>query len=239
MSAATSPRRSRSGAASGVTDPYIAPDFASSALVTIDTQRDTLDGQPFEVPGTSDALPHMQRLVEAFRAAARPVVHVVRLYQPDGRNVDPCRRRAVEDGAPLVLAGSPGAELAPGLLPAGAPRLDTPLLLAGGIQHVGPGEVVIYKPRWGAFFQTPLEAHLRALGVSTLVFSGCNFPNCPRASVYEASERDFRIVLVRDAVSGLYERGEQEMRAIGVMLMDADAVAARLLARPVGSAGSA
>ena len=239
MSAATSPRRSRSGAASGVTDPYIAPDFASSALVTIDTQRDTLDGQPFEVPGTSDALPHMQRLVEAFRAAARPVVHVVRLYQPDGRNVDACRRRAVEEGAPLVLAGSPGAELAPGLLPAGAPRLDTPLLLAGGIQHVGPGEVVIYKPRWGAFFQTPLEAHLRALGVSTLVFSGCNFPNCPRASVYEASERDFRIVLVRDAVSGLYERGEQEMRAIGVMLMDADAVAARLLARPVGSAGSA
>ena len=76
-----------------MTDPYLAPDFASVALVTIDTQRDTLDGQPFEVPGTSDALPHMQRLVEAFRAAARPVVHVVRLYQPDGRNVDPCRRR--------------------------------------------------------------------------------------------------------------------------------------------------
>src|SRR5206468_2077851 len=61
MSAATSPRRSRSGAASGVTDPYIAPDFASSALVTIDTQRDTLDGQPFEVAGTSDALPPPRR----------------------------------------------------------------------------------------------------------------------------------------------------------------------------------
>jgi nicotinamidase-related amidase len=219
-----------------VTDPYLAPDFASVALVTIDTQRDTLDGGPFEIPGTSAALPHMQRLVEAFRAARRPVVHVVRLYRPDGSNVDPCRRRAVEDGARLVLAGSPGAELAPGLLPPDAPRLDTQLLLAGGIQHVGLGEVVIYKPRWGAFFRTPLEAHLRPLGVSTLVFCGCNFPNCPRASVYEASERDFRIVLVRDAVSGLYERGEQEMRAIGVMLMDADAVAARVLATRVGSA---
>src|SRR5207247_853290 len=83
------------------------------------------------------------------------------------------------------------------------------LLLAGGIQHVGPGEVIIYKPRWGAFFQTPLEAHLRALRVSTLAFCGCNFPNCPRASVYEASERDFRLLLVLDAVSGLYERGER------------------------------
>jgi len=222
-----------------VTDAYLAPDLTRVALVTIDTQRDTLDGQPFEVPGTSAALPAMRRLAEAFRTADRPIVHVVRLYRPDGSNADLCRRRAVEDGARLVLAGSPGAELAPGLLPAAAPRLDTPLLLAGGIQHVGPREVIIYKPRWGAFFQTPLEVHLRALGVSTLIFSGCNFPNCPRASVYEASERDFRIVLVRDAVSGLYERGEQEMQAIGVGLMDADALVAALLAKPVGSVRSA
>jgi nicotinamidase-related amidase len=222
-----------------VTDAYLAPDFTRAALVTIDTQQDTLDGQPFEVPGTSAALPEMRRLAEAFRTAGRPIVHVVRLYRPDGSNVDPCRRCAVEEGARLVLAGSPGAEPAPGLLSADAPRLDTPLLLAGGIQHVGPGEVVIYKPRWGAFFQTPLEAHLRALGVSTLIFCGCNFPNCPRASVYEASERDFRLVLVRDAVSGLYERGEQEMQAIGVGLMEADALVAALLAKPVGSVRSA
>ena len=215
-----------------MTDPYLAPDFASVALVTIDTQQDTLDGQPFEVPGTSDALPHMQRLIEAFRAAARPVVHVVRLYQPDGRNVDPCRRRAVEEGAPLVLAGSPGAELAPGLLPAGAPRLETELLLAGGVQHVGPSEVLIYKPRWGAFYQTPLEAHLRALGVSTLVFCGCNFPNCPRASVYEASERDFRLVLAEDATSGLYERGKDELENIGVVLMGTAELVAALGAAP-------
>lgn len=42
------------------------------------------------------------------------------------------------------------------------------------------------------------------------MFAGCNFPNCPRTSIYEASERDFRTVLVRDAISGLYERGEHE-----------------------------
>ena len=210
----------------------LAPDFASVALVTIDTQRDTLDGQPFEVPGTSAALPEMRRLAAAFRAAGRPIVHVVRLYRPDGSNVDLCRRRAVADGARLVLAGSPGAELAPGLVPPNAPGLDTQLLLAGGIQHAGPGEVVVYKPRWGAFFQTPLEAHLRALGVSTLVFAGCNFPNCPRTSIYEASERDFRLVLVEDAVSGLYERGKDELRGIGVALMNAAELTASLLSSP-------
>jgi len=210
----------------------LAPDFASVALVTIDTQRDTLDGQPFEVPGTSAALPEMRRLAAAFRAAGRPIVHVVRLYRPDGSNVDLCRRRAVADGARLVLAGSPGAELASDLVPASAPRLDTELLLAGGIQRVGPGEAIIYKPRWGAFFQTPLEAHLRALGVSTLVFAGCNFPNCPRTSIYEASERDFRLVLVEDAVSGLYERRKDELRGIGVALMNAAELTASLLSSP-------
>ena len=211
---------------------YLAPDFTSVALLTIDTQRDTLDGQPFEIPGTAAALPEMRRLAEAFRATGRPIVHVVRLYQPDGSNVDLCRRRTIAEGARLVLAGSPGAELASDLVPASAPRLDTELLLAGGIQRVGPGEAIIYKPRWGAFFQTPLEAHLRALGVSTLVFAGCNFPNCPRTSIYEASERDFRLVLVEDAVSGLYERGKDELRGIGVALMNAAELTASLLSSP-------
>ncbi len=48
---------------------------------------------------------------------------------------------------------------------------------------------------------------------------GCNYPNCPRTSIYEASERDFKIVLVEDAVSGLYEKGKEEMTNIGVLLV--------------------
>jgi nicotinamidase-related amidase len=54
--------------------------------------------------------------------------------------------------------------------------------------------------------------------VTTLVFAGCNFPNCPRASIYEASERDFHIVLASDAISGFYERGAAELTNIGVTL---------------------
>jgi nicotinamidase-related amidase len=64
--------------------------------------------------------------------------------------------------------------------------------------------------------------------VTTLVFSGCNFPNCPRTSIYEASERDFRVVVARNAVSGLYERGERELVGIGVHLHDSAEVVERL-----------
>jgi nicotinamidase-related amidase len=199
-------------------DPHTAPDFAASALITIDTQRDVLDGGPLEIAGTSAALTPTRALLEAFRAAGRPIVHIVRLYLPDGRNADLCRRGMIERGARILAAGSPGTQLAAELLPGPGLELDVERLLAGEVQELGPREVAIYKPRWGAFYDTPLESHLRGERVSTLVFSGCNFPNCPRTSIYEASERDFRVVLARDAISGLYERGERELANIGVTL---------------------
>jgi nicotinamidase-related amidase len=202
-----------------VSDPYTAPAFAAAALVTVDTQRDVLDDGGFPIPGTSAALPAIRRLVEAFREARRPIVHVVRIYEQDGSNAEACRRRLLADGAQLVIRDTPGCQLASELLPGPAVRLDDALLLAGGVQVLGAGEVAMFKPRWGAFYRTPLEEHLRSQGVSTLVFAGCNFPNCPRTSIYEASERDFRVVAVRDAISGLYERGEQELASIGVHLM--------------------
>ena len=205
---------------------YTTPDFAAAALITIDTQRDVLDGQPLEIPGTSAVLPAMIRLLDAFRQTHSPVVHIVRLYRPDGSNVDLCRRSLVEDGAAILAPRSTGSELAPELLTHPDIRLDPDLLLAGKVQKIGSREVVIYKPRWGAFFKTPLESHLRDHSVSTLVFCGCNFPNCPRTSIYEASERDFRIVVASDAVSGLYERGEHELAAIGVRLMTSEEIAA-------------
>jgi nicotinamidase-related amidase len=223
-----------------VPDPYTEPELASAALVTIDVQRDVLDGQPFEIAGTSAALPAMTRVAAAFRAAGRPIVHIVRLYLPDASNADLCRRGLLRAGSLLVAPGSDGAEPAPGLTGAGAPRLDAELLLAGGVQPLGRDEVAIYKPRWGAFYRTPLEGHLRALDATTLVFCGCNFPNCPRTSIYQASERDFRLIVVEDALSGLYHRGCDELRGIGARLMSADALVQMLAASaPPAAAGPA
>jgi len=189
------------------------------ALITIDTQNDFLKGQPCEIPGTSEILPQMRDLVDTFRRARLPVIHVVRLYKPDGSNAELCRRSAIEQGAVIVCPGTPGAELAPPLLPAQNLRLDCELLLSGAFQLLGPQEWAMYKPRWGAFFRTALEEHVLTLGVTSLAFAGCNFPNCPRTSIYEASERDFRIVLVEDAISGLYDRGHDEMKNIGVTVI--------------------
>jgi nicotinamidase-related amidase len=204
-------------------NPHTQPHPDSAALLTIDVQRDfSLPGAPLEIPGTMDALPRIRRLLDAFRAAGRLIVHVVRLYEEDGSNVDPVRRAAVEGGARMAAPSSDGAELLDDLKPDPAVRLDADALLRGEFQRLAENEFVMYKPRWGAFYGTSLEAFLRERGVDTIVLAGCNFPNCPRTTVYEASERDFRIVAVVDAISGAYDRGVQELRNIGVLALTTD-----------------
>jgi nicotinamidase-related amidase len=201
---------------------YTTPQLDRAALITIDVQADVLDGQPLEIPGSSAALPAICRLARAFRAHGLPIVHVVRIYLPDASNVDLCRREAVASGWAALAPGATGTELAPGLAGEGYERLEPEPLLRGELQRVGEREAVMYKPRWGAFYETNLRAHLEELGVSTLVFAGFNFPNCPRTSIYEASERDLRLVAATDAISGLYQRGEEELANIGVWLVRTD-----------------
>jgi nicotinamidase-related amidase len=203
-------------------DVYTSPEHHRSALITIDVQRDTLDGQSFEIAGTSVAVSRMTQAVRLFRAKSQPIIHVVRLYKPDGSNADLCRRLTLEQGTRVFIAGSNGSQLAEPLLPAASVMLDVDRLLSGQMQEIGPSEWIMYKPRWGAFFATDFEKHLRSLQVSTLVFAGCNFPNCPRTSIYEASERDFRIVILEDGLSGLYPKGREEMENIGAWVIDTE-----------------
>jgi nicotinamidase-related amidase len=199
---------------------YTTPRPGSAALITIDLQRDfACPGAPAEIEGTHAILPAVQHVCAAFRLHGRPIVHVVRLYLPDGSNAEGCRRSAIEQGSGVVAPGTAGSALVEAILPAAAPPLDPDLLLAGQLQPIGSREWVVYKPRWGAFYKTGLEAHLRGIGVDTVVLAGCNFPNCPRTTLYEASERDFRILVIADAISQLYERGLSELRGIGVQCL--------------------
>ena len=194
-------------------DEYTRPQFDRVALLTIDMQAEVISG-PHAIPGTEQVLPAVASLARAFRDARRPIVHIVRLYLPDGSNADLCRRSEVAAGRGFLGAYSPQSRLASALVPAGAPPLDPGLLLSGTAQSLGDREHVLYKPRWSAFYQTALQQHLDGLGVTTLVVAGCNYPNCPRTTVYDASARDYRLVIAEDAVSGFSDHARREMTGI-------------------------
>jgi maleamate amidohydrolase len=61
-----------------------------------------------------------------------------------------------------------------------------------------PGELVIYKERASAFFGTPLIAHLRRLGVESLIICGQSTSGCVRASTVDAYSYGFHNVVVEE-----------------------------------------
>ncbi|UQE75974.1 cysteine hydrolase [Gordonia sp. PP30] len=207
-------------------DDYLSPDWPNSALVMIDVQNDFVDGAT-PIPGTAESLPAMAGLVGRFRAARRPIFHVARSYTPGEHDVDLIRRASIEAGAEVVAPGTEGARIPGALLPRDSPELDWPALRAGRLQRLGLEEYALYKPRWSAFHRTPLDGELRRRGVTTIVVAGCNLPNCPRATLFDASERDFRTVLVADATSQVTPGRLADLALIGVQMFDvADARAA-------------
>jgi nicotinamidase-related amidase len=199
-------------------DEFTEPEYDKSALVIIDMQKDfSLKGSISEVKGTSDVVPKIAELAKGFRSANKPIIHIVRLYKADGSNVDACRRKTISGGKPIAISGSEGSQIVTDLLP--NVSLDSRNLLDGNIQEISDNEFIIYKSRWGAFYKTPLEDFLKSKGITTLVFAGCNFPNCPRTTIFEASERDFRLVVATDAISGIYEKGIQELQNISCQVI--------------------
>ncbi|MGO3328436.1 cysteine hydrolase family protein [Gordonia sp. (in: high G+C Gram-positive bacteria)] len=199
---------------------YLDPHWSTCALVVVDVQNDFVES----VPGTRDVLPSIEWLVRTFRAAGRPIVHVVRSYAAGESDVDVVRRSSVEAGKAPVRPGTAGAQIPTELLP-GTVALDWELLRSGTPQPAGTDEWVLYKPRWSAFHRTRLDDVLREMRVDTVVVAGCNLPNCPRASLFDASERDYRTVLVTDATSQVTAERLADLELIGVRLRTVDDVA--------------
>jgi len=209
-------------------DEFVRPHWESSALLVVDMQNDFTDDGPLPVAGTTGVVPALASLAVAFRRARRPIVHVVRLYAGD--DVDLVRRGAISRGDAVVRPGSAGSLIVDALLPGGAPPLDHELLLTGAEQPLGPLETAMWKPRWSAFHRTALDARLRRAGIDTVVVAGCNFPNCPRATLFDASSRDYRAVVATDATSGVDDARLTDARGIGVVPLGVGDIARRVAA---------
>lgn len=78
------------------------------------------------------------------------------------------------------------------------------------------GDVVIQKPRRSAFYGTRLDSLLREHGIDTLVVAGMVTSGCVRATVVDASQRDFRVVVPVECV------GDRGLVSHEVSLFDMD-----------------
>jgi nicotinamidase-related amidase len=166
------------------------------ALLVIDMQRDFLDPLGYvaqsgvNVSILRRTIAPVTRLLSAARAAGIPVIHTREGHRPDLSDLtDYKRRRAVGSGAPIGSIGPLGR-----LLVRGEPGHAI-------IDEVSPipGEPVIDKPGFGAFYATDLETILKALGISALTIAGVTTDICVHSTLREAVDRGFECTTVSDA----------------------------------------
>ncbi len=117
-----------------------------------------------------NALEPTRQLLAAARRAGIPVSYTTR--HADTGGVDSTHRRKGRESEELYHIKG---ELAP-----------------------APGDLVIYKERASGFFGTPLVAHLRMLGVESLIICGESTSGCVRASTVDAYSYGFHNVVVEE-----------------------------------------
>lgn len=164
---------------------------SSTAFVVIDMQYDFVTpGAPAAVPGAADCIAPVAGYARLVRAGGGTVVWVTRAYAADGSDVELSRRQRFL-AVPFVVAGSPGAELVPGLDPQ-------------------PGDLWQVKRRWSAFFGTPLAETLAGSGIDHVVLAGVDLSRCVRATVIDAVSLDFRTEVL---VPGVATRSPEALAA--------------------------
>jgi nicotinamidase-related amidase len=91
-------------------------------------------------------------------------------------------------------------------------RLDPRLLeLVPPLSSFVPPAKVIDKMRYSAFAGSALHTHLRERGADTLIVTGSETDVCVLATVLDAVDFGYRVILVRDAVCSSSDAGHDAM----------------------------
>jgi len=185
----------------------------TSALIVVDMQNayaspgGYLDLAGFDISGAAAATDKIRLAIDAARAAGVTVVFFKNGWDKD----------YVEAGGP----GSPNWWKSNALKTMRAkPEFQGTLLAKGGWDHdlidaLQPqkGDIVIEKPRYSAFFNTPLDSMLRARGITTLAFCGIATNVCVESTLRDGFHLEYFGVLLEDAT---HQAGPPEMQAAAV-----------------------
>jgi ureidoacrylate peracid hydrolase len=173
------------------------PDFARSALIIVDMQNDFLhrDGSfgnlarkhpEIDLPFLIGTIPPVRRLIDAFRAAERPVIYVAHVLKPDYSDAAfPYWRIGIhpgQDNRTHCVEGTWGAQIVDELMPR-------------------QGEHVVIKKGFGGFANTQLDTILRNGEVNTCVVSGVTTCVCVSNTVRGGVEHNYRMVIAEDGVA--------------------------------------
>lgn len=157
-------------------------DHKKTALLVIDLQEGFVAlGARMWTPENLRILPGVKSLLEHCRKLAVPVIFTEHAHDASGRDKglmwDVPLNRPIKEGALRI-----GAE-------------DTPTYREIAPE---PGEKVIQKHRYSAFFDTDLHTYLRGCDVDTVIITGCMTNYCCGATARDAFFRDYKVIFGSD-----------------------------------------
>ena len=144
------------------------------AVIVVDMLEDNLkSGKHAMIEAVGMALvPPLAAFLDRCRERGVRIVYACDSFLPD----DPLFRSRLE---PHAIRGTPGAEVVAELAPK-------------------PGDLVLPKRRFSAFFKTDLDLTLRAWGVDTVAVCGITTQVCVLITAMDAVSNDFSAVILSD-----------------------------------------
>ena len=173
--------------------------MSKKALIVIDMLWDFLkpDGKLYIGPTAQNVIKNVQSEIEKARSCKWPIIYVCDMHSEDDLefNMFP----------PHCIRGTSGAKIINELKPQ-------------------PGEKVIPKRRYSAFFGTDLDLTLRELGIDELVLVGVCTNICNLYTAADGRMLNYKVTALKDCMSSFdqaaHEFALKEMeRTLGVTIL--------------------
>ncbi len=153
--------------------------MSKEALLVIDMLNDfVLEGAPLEVPETRKVIPVIKNEIERARSEGRPVIYICDAHDKDDKEFTKF------GWPPHAIKGTEGAKVVRELEPQ-------------------DGDIIIEKTTYSGFYNTELENTLKRIGVDSLRLTGCVTHICVMFTASDAVLRDYKVLVIKDAVAGL------------------------------------
>ena len=172
-------------------------DPKTSAVILIDMINAVAKGgnePPYNVPpNRQGVIDSFVRLVAYCRESGTPLIYITTYRRPDNSDAPKTIADVGGGGGVPMLEGTRAVEVIDEL----APR---------------PGDYIVVKPRFSAYYGTNLEGILKGLGTETILVGGISTQRSVEGTARDAKNRDMQCVVVSDCCTA----GEEDVHEMTI-----------------------
>jgi len=178
-------------------------DPEQTALINVDLQNVFVEG--FEISATDglEVVERLNKLSRVCREKGMMVIHTINELRADGSN-----RGIAAEVVTAYLQGT-GANRRGGITAGteGAKLHDS--------VEIEPSDILLTKPRFGAFTGTDLDLILRSNGINSVIIGGIATNVCCDTTAREANQRDYKVFFLSDGTGnhGMQGLSAEEIKA--------------------------